>query len=374
MGIKYYDLGANLQLNQIVMAGTHDAGITMGDDNAKTQDLDIGGQANAGVRIFDLRVAAYRHAGKAVFETFHGPRETLKPFVKPRKIDGGTEKEYDLKLSRQLFGTRGEALDDILNQSLEFIGNNGTEFLLLKFDKCDNWQALADQIKLKLEGSDTLFRYPINLNTATLEQLKGKIIPLFMKKGYDELDTKTQAYSGIMPIRNLYKTTNVYERTYSGIQYLGKGGTDINTSNFSEKITENLKKQSKIMKQGREGIKHIISPDVAPADPQLMGMAYWTTTGAFKSIKERDAEMWTDPNLERFYAMWKECLHSNLRMRLQAMRMNPNQLLACYLKRFIPNFIMIDFADSDRCKKIYQLNVSGRILLEQHKNDDDWNN
>jgi hypothetical protein len=46
------------RLNEIVMAGSHDAGIASGAANAKTQSLDIFLQATAGVRLFDLRIAA----------------------------------------------------------------------------------------------------------------------------------------------------------------------------------------------------------------------------------------------------------------------------------------------------------------------------
>lgn len=38
-------------INELVFAGTHDAGINKGSGNEKTQDLDIGGQAAAGDRI-----------------------------------------------------------------------------------------------------------------------------------------------------------------------------------------------------------------------------------------------------------------------------------------------------------------------------------
>ncbi len=54
----YIELGPDKQLNEIVFAGSHDAGISGGGSNAKTQSLDILGQAQAGVRFFDVRVAA----------------------------------------------------------------------------------------------------------------------------------------------------------------------------------------------------------------------------------------------------------------------------------------------------------------------------
>ena len=55
--ILYYRLGAEKRLNEIVMAGSHDAGITRGGGNAMTQKYDILGQTIAGVRLFDLRIA-----------------------------------------------------------------------------------------------------------------------------------------------------------------------------------------------------------------------------------------------------------------------------------------------------------------------------
>ena len=76
--VTYYELGKRKQLNQIVIAGTHDAGITGGGKGVQTQTLDILQQALVGVRFFDIRIAAavtsQTHAsGKPVAElrAFH---------------------------------------------------------------------------------------------------------------------------------------------------------------------------------------------------------------------------------------------------------------------------------------------------------------
>jgi len=73
--VQYYQLGAEKRLNEVVMAGSHDAGITQGGGNAKTQGLDIRGQADAGVRLFDLRVAAAARGvqPQVKLKTYHGP-------------------------------------------------------------------------------------------------------------------------------------------------------------------------------------------------------------------------------------------------------------------------------------------------------------
>ena len=77
--ITYYGLGAGKRLNEIVIAGSHDAGITSGGANVQTQNVDIAGQAVAGVRLFDLRIAGRammltspQHTGKVMSLTaFH---------------------------------------------------------------------------------------------------------------------------------------------------------------------------------------------------------------------------------------------------------------------------------------------------------------
>jgi hypothetical protein len=45
--INYYELGKRRKLHEIVVAGTHDAGITSGRSGVQTQTLDIGGRRRA---------------------------------------------------------------------------------------------------------------------------------------------------------------------------------------------------------------------------------------------------------------------------------------------------------------------------------------
>jgi hypothetical protein len=72
--LLYSRLGMDKQLNEIVMAGRHDAAISEGRGNEKTQELDILGQAKAGVRFFDIRINARElPGGQAELTAFHGP-------------------------------------------------------------------------------------------------------------------------------------------------------------------------------------------------------------------------------------------------------------------------------------------------------------
>ena len=103
--IRYYDLGPDKQLNEIVMAGSHDAGITEGGSNVQTQTLDIAGQALAGVRLFDLRVAAEaagKHGGvkQVELKAFHADSKVMSNATKTRFVPelGRTEDVTRTKL------------------------------------------------------------------------------------------------------------------------------------------------------------------------------------------------------------------------------------------------------------------------------------
>ncbi len=77
---NYYDiLGGATKLHQMVMIGTHDAAITQGHGNVQTQNLDIGDQADAGVRFFDLRIAT--DAKSTELKAYHGGLSKEKKYV-----------------------------------------------------------------------------------------------------------------------------------------------------------------------------------------------------------------------------------------------------------------------------------------------------
>ena len=65
------------RINEVVFAGSHDAGVTDGGGNTKTQDLDIYEQAKSGVRVFDVRItgAVVKQGGASkvvALKAYHG--------------------------------------------------------------------------------------------------------------------------------------------------------------------------------------------------------------------------------------------------------------------------------------------------------------
>jgi hypothetical protein len=339
--IQYYKLGAEKRLNEIVMAGSHDAGITQGGRNAKTQKRDILGQALAGVRLFDLRVAG---SGTMIFgnnrlelRTYHGPRANKKV----SKVVAGLELKQKV-LQSKVAGTWGEGLLEILTDAKSFVTTHDTEFLILKFDKCTNWEPIA---ALCLQELDTvLYTEAGNVNKKTLHDLKGKVVVVFTEKGLAEIDHGFRGTGGILGIKSL-NDGSAYQKDYDGIQYYGKGGTDL-TTRESKSIEENIGKQLKLMRGGAAG------------NPNVMGMMYWTTTGVVGSIRERDRMMWQPRHVNEMQRLWAGGMGDAVKARLPECVDPASFVGGPVLKRFLPNFVMVDFAGTRKCQTIFDLNAS----------------
>lgn len=342
--VEYYSLGKKRQLNQIVFAGAHDAGISSGASNVRTQALDILGQAMAGVRFFDIRIAGSA-TGKSTasnlvggkLRAYHAPSHSDKTIKVGLK---GTNATADFTKSRLAVGGEfGLELTDMLQQARNFVHSSvgSTEFLILKFDKCTNWQHIADACEHTLGLA--MFTTQGNLNTRTLEDLRGKVVVLFSEKGIAEL---TRPVKGILGFKNLSEDPGGYAPAFNGLQYYGKGGTSI--SKPFKKLKQNIKKQGKLV----EGASALNNPEV-------VGMMYWTTTGIFESIKSRDKKMWDAPNIAKMKALWGQGLSDFVDGRLATRPITP---LAggAQRKRHFPNIVMIDFADANRCSVIRGLN------------------
>ena len=347
--MDYYRLGGHKKLNEIVFAGSHDAGITGGGSNIQTQHLHIGEQAAAGVRLFDLRVAATTASGQAggakqvELKSFHADSKLMKNETKSRFVPevNRTETVTRTKLRGGAFG---DSLTKMLEEARDFV-TGSPEFLILKFDTCTNWGLIAEVCVSTL--GDKIYRRAGNLNTTTLYDLRGTVVCLFTESGLATVPSRYRLDGGILGIRNLYDGGS-YSADYNGMQYYGKGGTSIVKP--WRKLAQNETKQRKLMAKGRA----MVNADASNAE--VMGMMYWTTTGVRESIQKRNEKMWTWQNQVRLAALWQDGLGESIKDRL------PNNVdpqahsSGAMLKQFMPNIVMIDFADLDKCKLIYALN------------------
>lgn len=345
--ISYYQLGENKKLNEIVFAGSHDAAITQGGGNAKTQELDIHGQASAGVRLFDIRItgSVLKKGGAdkvLALKAYHGTggKKTQ------TGLDIRTGGRTDLTVKSMSGGTYGLTLSKILNDAAKFVRENNNEFLLLKFDKCDNWGAIAEAC-IDLLG-DTIFRGRGNVNLKTLRELRGKVVVLFSQSGRAATGLDDPTRHGILAFQNL-KGGGAFDRDFDGLQYFGKGGTSVLKPFF--KISQNKKKQKSLMRKG------------VGCGPEVMGMMYWTTTGIFESIRQRNDTMWTRVKRQSLKKLWTNGLYESIQERMTAALDGKVHSSGPVLKAFMPNIVMIDFADEDKCRTIHELNVVATVDL-----------
>ena len=355
--ITYYGLGAGKRLNEIVIAGSHDAGITSGGANVQTQNVDIAGQAVAGVRLFDLRIAGKamlltspQHTGKVMSLTaFHADGVLMDNKTKTRHVPA-VGRDAEVVTTKLRGGAFGEGLTTMLRQARQFVIDQPEEFLILKFDKCTNWMLIAESCVLKL-GDDIIYKGRGNLNMKKLSDLKRKVIVLFTAKGIEAVQATYGPGSGILGIKNLGSDGATYDHNYDGMQYYGKGGTSV-TKPF-KKLSQNQEKQAQLMKKGGDG------------NPFAMGMMYWTSTGIFESIEKRDDSAWTGTKATALQSTWKNGLEEAITSRLTN---NINPALyssAGALKTFMPNIVMIDFSDDRKCKTIRELNEVAATALVQ---------
>lgn len=342
--INYYELGPSKRLNEIVMAGSHDAGVTAGGANTQTQDLDIYDQASAGVRVFDLRITGAvvkKGAAQDVVQlkAYHG----VGPKSTKEAVDLRTGQTGDVKVRNLWGGAYGMSLTKILGDASRFVTTNASEFLILKFDKCDNWLMIAEACVQVL--GNTIYRDGGNLNTKTLRDLQGRVIVLFSKSGVQAVHHLYGIPQGILGWKNLYSKDGAehYDEKFHGLQYYGKGGTAIYKP-FG-KTAQNVKKQRKLMEKGGDG------------NPNVLGMMYWTTTGVNESIRNRNTGMWTAPNVARFQNLWENGMNSAVMSRVNAFAKMDGFAGAQTIKAFMPNIVMIDFADEEKCKNIFELNT-----------------
>jgi hypothetical protein len=354
MPIKYYDLGKQLQLNQIVMVGSHDAGITEGGKNAKTQTKSIYEQAVCGVRMFDTRVAMFDTGEvkgdkpKVKMTTFHAPEQPVLMSHSTKSVyekHKHTSEETEVTTIRA--GVQGESLKRVLKDSRKFVEDYPTEFILLKFDHCYNWESIAFYCQKYLISPTHNYLYTGSgdLNKLTLEEMQGKVFVLFQESGFQKLTEQyTQDASGINKIKNLYKSgpSTPYDPNFRGLQYFGKGGTSLLKA-FG-KPEQNFKKQGKIARKFTE------------CDPRVMGMLYWTSTGMLESIENRNDKMWEGTNLEKLKELYSYGFYDSILSKVPHNVNTTSHSAAALLSAAVPNIIMIDFVDDDKCSTIYNLN------------------
>ncbi|OOG63864.1 hypothetical protein B0E46_07920 [Rhodanobacter sp. B04] len=357
-GNDYLSNYQNLRLNEVVIPGSHDAGVyTANKSNVQTQALDIAGQANAGCRFFDLRIATYRSTvgGQTTYtnKAFHLD-QSLVVDHKVKNTPGVTSYQ-----NVGHAGGWGGGLDDMLDDARTFVTTNPTEFLILKFSKCANWASIANACITRLGPAH--YTDAGNLNNKTVRQLSGRVITVFDESARPKLIPVITAQGGrphgILFIKALYDsdsgTSKTYDPNFWGIQYFGKFSS-------TDKVSKNTAKQGRTLVNG------------AATHMDVLGMMYWTTTGLFGDIRQRNNTMWNQTNVAALQQTWKSGLEASITQRFgnekdsaMLLAQTHGGALGGRLKSFMPNIVMMDFVDQQKCDIVEQLNAVAATSLLQ---------
>jgi hypothetical protein len=280
----------------------------------------------------------------------------------------GTGAKEDIVRSKLTVGAFGMGLKDMLTDAHAFVKAFPDEFLILKFDKSSNWVLIYEYCLQFLNTK--MYTGRTDMNYATLGQVAGSVVVLFEQDGVNEVLRVKGPNTYILGFVNLYSKTGGsvgFDPTYKGLQYYGKGGTDVNpiTMKWSKsgKISENESTQRGLMRR--------MAQDSTGQNYQVLGMMYWTSTGIAESIKERNKKMWTDRGQAALRTAWQSGLRESIDARL-ASNVNPASYASSGLLRtFMPNIIMIDFAKEKYISLIRGLNDIAHHQLTRHYIEDD---
>ena len=386
MAVTYFAEYQHKKLCEVVLLGSHDAGIDKGNANTRTQTEGIGAQAVKGARFFDLRIAAFgNRSGTVSMRAYHDDTKIknhvsshVSQNLKTLNSQGQlvVRKDQDIDIHKTMAGAKGGGLYTMLAEAKAFVsdGVGSTEFLILKFDKSSNWPLIA-QACIEVLG-DHIYRPAgdkANLNDCTLDDLQGTVIVLFTHDGCTAcgLNAQQRRVSGILEWKNLYNKKKErpggYSRAFVGLQYYGKGGVSKDGKGQTGKIWMNAEAQNKLMKgQGSFTTEKTDGQDVRSGshggvDPNVVGVMYWTTTGpSTGGIQQRNSKMWSQPHQQMLVAC------TGLATEMAPSNLNVGQGGAGnVIKRFMPNIVMVDFVTEHQGRLVKALNTKSATEINQ---------
>lgn len=386
MAVTYYDEYSDKRLCEVVLLGSHDAGIDKGNSNTRTQTEGIGAQALKGARFFDLRIAAFSNSSGTVSMRAYHDDTKIKNHVSSHvsqqlKTLNSTgqlvvKRIQDMEIHKTLGGAKGGGLYTMLSEAKAYVtgAEGSTEFLLLKFDKSTNWPLIREAC-IEVLG-DSIYRPAgdkANLNECTLADLSGSVIVLFTNDGCTAcgLNALERRQRGILEWKNLYsgkkESPGGYRRDFVGLQYYGKGGVSKEGKGQTGKIWMNSEAQNKLMKgQGtytteKTETQAARSGAHAGVNPNVVGVMYWTTTGpSTGGIHERNNKMWTQPHQQMLVAC------TGLATEMAPANLNVGQGGAAnVVKSFMPNIVMVDFVTEHQGRLVKALNTKSATEINQ---------
>jgi hypothetical protein len=323
-------LSDKLWLRQIVMPGSHDAGVYgtaqvivrakpfVNPEYTICQHSDFSRQAMAGSRFFDCRVFL-REIPK---------NERSSPQEKYENRLGHFAKEKTKGTKLPTLGGYGGTLAAVLGQAIDFVISNNSEFIILRFSHTYHPDACVKQIKeiinAKPEYKGAIYKNTGNLAIKPISELRGKVILVF--------DEKFNHH--ITPMEGIHRFKK-YSDGVSHIDGLSTCGT------FSSSL-----KMSEVHKGASSAVdKHLNHP----ADPGHLHFVYWQQTAGL--LGEKDVYKTTSAPKKDGKA-WSGGAHANLSDFMTELDTAKKKM-----GKMPVNVISHDFVTAETCEKIIRLNA-----------------
>ncbi len=197
-----YIMGRNLSLSEIVMPGSHDAGVfedqqtnagIFGSKKAAIcQNGGLRSQLETGSRLFDLRARLVRETNLI--------GDGNNPFKNASNIDKGRVRFYH---GGKKLGTKGGGVANQLKEVKAFLQDNPTEFCILRFTKTQCPNAVTNLVYEIL--GDMLYTAGGNLAKHKVDLMRGRVLAIFdgtfnyhnQRKGFHNYAKKEACETGL---------------------------------------------------------------------------------------------------------------------------------------------------------------------------------
>jgi hypothetical protein len=366
-------------LHDIVMPGSHDAGmtdfeITLNEGRWKsagaTQNLDIQRQLMCGARWFDVRMDLVEGS----FKAYHGGKAEK----------SGSKRKFFSKQSMMLqnyYCSFGESWENMLIGIRSFLNICQNEFVFVRLSKCHGefWTHLNSWIELIFKGFEHMLLkdFSQNLIDANVHDLRGKCI--FLVDDKNALDSTINSSNGIYRLQKLNghsgtqakdsKGPLLYCGSYSGSRNIKK---ILGESMLEATLTKDLiKEMEKVGKGAKTGVTqrgrlaaHYGGTCGGAVNQHLMTL-YWTSTGFIPSESNLNVRNNTNHlndegrSIENFVKEAKKRIAESKDSLLTQERYQYMKEHLCShtaKEYFQPNIIMYDFINVAQSLEIIKMN------------------
>lgn len=324
-------VGDTKWLRQIVMPGSHDAGVygtaqtllraapLVENKYVVCQHSDFGLQAAAGSRFFDCRVFLKKIA----------ENQRTAPDRKYANVLGHFAFERVKGSKQPTLGGYGGALAAVLGQALDFVLANTSEFVILRFshtyypDEC--MRQIREVVASKPAYANAVYKQSGNLAVKRVGELRGKVIMVFDEK-FNHHITPTEGF-------HRFAKYSDGATAISGLATCGVFSSSLKVADVHEGAAKGVAKH----------LEH-------PGDPGSghLHFIYWQQTAG--ALGEKDIFKTTSaPKVQG--RQWTGGAHANLgdfAAELDARRRSSGKLPA--------NVISHDFVTAQTCERIIRLN------------------